>query len=92
MSDERSHFLKLPRAVQAAAERLAHADGVSLDQFLETAVAEKVGSLDTVDRFLRQRAAGYEPANLHDVLSAVPDTDPIEEDERWPLSGEHRKW
>lgn len=92
MSDERSHFLKLPRAVQAAAERLAHADDVSLDQFLATAVAEQVGSLNTVDRFLRQRAAEYEQANLHNVLSTVPDTDPIEEDEPRLLSGEHRKW
>ena len=36
--------LKLPESVKAAAARLAKADGVSLNQFIAVAVAEKVGS------------------------------------------------
>jgi predicted HicB family RNase H-like nuclease len=38
--------LKLPVSVKAAAARLAKADGVSLNQFIAVAVAEKVGVLE----------------------------------------------
>lgn len=82
MSDEYSYSLKLPRSVKATAERLARADSVSLDQFIAAAVAEKIGTLDTVDRLLKRRAAGHEPADLHAVLVTVPDADPVNEDER----------
>ena len=82
MSNKASYPLKLPRSVKSAAERLARADGVSLNQFIAAAVAEKIGTLDTVDRFLERRAAGHAPADLHAILDAVPDADPIEGDER----------
>ena len=82
MSNKASYPLKLPRSVKSAAERLARADGVSLNQFIAAAVAEKVGTLDTVDRFLERRAAGHEPADLHAILDAVPNADPIEGGER----------
>ena len=35
--------LKLPRSIKAAAERLAREDGVSLNQWIAAAVAEKIG-------------------------------------------------
>lgn len=35
--------LKMPRSIKAAAARLAKEVGVSLDQFIAVAVAEKVG-------------------------------------------------
>ena len=50
--------LKLPRSIKAAAERLAREDGVSLNQWIAAAVAEKVGSVETAAAFLRQRAGG----------------------------------
>ena len=82
MSNKSSYPLKLPRSVKSAAERLARADGVSLNQFIAAAVAEKVGTLDTVDRFLERRSEGHEPADLHAILDAVPDADPVEGDGR----------
>jgi hypothetical protein len=48
--------LKLPASVKAAAARLAKADGVSLNQFIAVAVAEKVGVLETAEEFLNRRA------------------------------------
>ena len=48
--------LKLPRSIKAAAERLAREDGVSLNQWIAAAVAEKVGSVEAAALFLRQRA------------------------------------
>ena len=80
MNNKSSCPPKPSRSVRSVAERLARADGVSLDQFVVAAVAEKVGTLDTVDRFLEQRAAGYAPADLHTILNVVPDTDPTERD------------
>lgn len=56
--------LKLPASVKAAAARLAKADGVSLNQFIAVAVAEKVGVLETADEFLRQRAGKAAPRDL----------------------------
>jgi hypothetical protein len=48
--------LKLPASVKKAAAELAAHDGVSLNQFIAAAVAEKVGSLRAANDFLRERA------------------------------------
>jgi len=78
MSNKSSYPLKLPRSLRSAAERLARADGVSLNQFIAATIIEKVGTLNTTERFLEQRAVGYAPTDLHAILNVVPDTDPIE--------------
>jgi len=69
---------KPSRSVRSVAERLARADGVSLDQFIAATIIEKVGTLNTTERFLELRAVGYAPTDLHAILNVVPDTDPIE--------------
>ena len=48
--------LKLPASVKSAAARLAKTDGVSLNQFIAAAVAEKVGVMETARDFLQRRA------------------------------------
>ena len=60
--------LKLPASVKAAAARLAKADGVSLNQFIAVAVAEKIGVLETVQEFLNRRAGR---ATRRDLLKFV---------------------
>ncbi len=77
-----SYPLKLPHSVKAAAERLAKEDGVSLNQFIATAVAEKIGTLNTVDLFLAQRSGKHVPADLIPFLNNAPDVDPAAGDER----------
>ena len=77
-----SYPLKLPHSVKAAAERLAKEDGVSLNQFIATAVAEKIGTLNTVDLFLVQRSDKQVPADLIPFLNNAPDVDPVAGDER----------
>jgi hypothetical protein len=74
--------LKMPRSVKAAAARLAKVDGVSLNQFIAAAVAEKVGTLETAGEFLRRRAAGAKPEGLLRFLNAAPDIPPPPEDAR----------
>ncbi len=51
-----SYALRLPRSVKAEAERLAAADGTSLNQLVVTAVAEKVAALRTASFFAERRA------------------------------------
>lgn len=72
--------LKMPNSVKAAAARLAKADGVSLNQFIAVAVAEKVGALGTADEFLRRRAAKARPADLRRYLRRAPSVAPASED------------
>lgn len=72
--------LKMPNSVKAAAARLAKADGVSLNQFIAVAVAEKVGAMETAAEFLRRRAAKARPANLRRYLRRAPNVAPATED------------
>ena len=47
--------LRLPLSIKAEAEKLAAADGTSLNQFVATAVAEKVATLRTATYFAERR-------------------------------------
>lgn len=75
-----SYPLKMPNSVKAAAARLAKADGVSLNQFIATAVAEKVGAIETATEFLRRRAANAKPADLMRYLRGAPAKPPSRDD------------
>ena len=77
-----SYPLKMPLSVKTAAARLAKADGVSLNQFIAAAVAEKVGAIETADEFLRLRAAKSKPADLMRFLRSAPNAKPTDNDKR----------
>ncbi len=47
--------LRLPVSIKAEAEKLAAAEGTSLNQFVATAVAEKVAALRTASYFAERR-------------------------------------
>jgi len=74
--------LKLPASVKAAATRLAKADGVSLNQFISVAVAEKVGVLETAQEFLRRRAGKAKPRDLLKFTRKAARETPSEADRR----------
>lgn len=73
--------LKLPASVKAAAARLAKEDGVSLNQWIATAVAQKVGAVETAAEFFRRRGEGAKPGDLRAILACVPDRQPDPGDE-----------
>jgi len=50
-----NYALRLQLSLKAEAERLAKAEGTTLNQFINVAVAEKVAALRTADYF-RERA------------------------------------
>ena len=72
--------LKLPSSVKKAAAELAATDGVSLNQFIAAAVAEKVGSLRTARDFLRTRAGSAKPKDMLKYLRRAPKVTPDTDD------------
>ena len=59
-----SYPLKLPASVKEAAARLAKEDGVSLNQWIAVAIAQKIGVVETAADFLKRRAGNAAPANM----------------------------
>jgi hypothetical protein len=62
-----NHALRLQASIKAEAERLAKAEGTTLNQFINVAVAEKIAALRTADYF-RERA---QRANLSAALALL---------------------
>jgi len=71
--------LRIPTDLHAQLRGAAHAAGISVNQFVLLAVAEKVATLQTVD-YLEQRAARGSREKLPAVLAKAPDVEPAEED------------
>lgn len=59
-----SYPLKLPASVKEAAARLAKEDGVSLNQWIAVAIAQKIGVVETASDFLKRRADQSSPADM----------------------------
>ena len=74
--------LKLPVSIKRAAERLARQDGVSLNQWIAAAVAQKVGVMETAADFFAARAKGGSGRDLLALLAAAPDKEPEPKDRR----------
>lgn len=72
--------LKLPNSVKNAAAELAKVDGVSLNQFIAAAVAEKVGTLQTARVFLQEKAGTAKPKDLLKYLRRAPKVTPVDND------------
>jgi hypothetical protein len=49
-----NYALRLQASLKAEAERLAKAEGTTLNQFINVAVAEKISALRTADFFLER--------------------------------------
>ena len=72
MTTKAAYALKLPHSVKNAAQRLAAVDGVSLNQFIAVAVAEKIGALESAEVFLKQRAGKAKPSAMKSILRRAP--------------------
>ena len=67
--------LNVPESLYKQVCKLAQQDGISLDQFIVTAVAEKVAALTTVE-YLQERAKRGGLEKFEAVLAKVPDVEP----------------
>jgi hypothetical protein len=74
-----NYALRLQPSLKSAAERLAAAEGTSLNQFINVAVAEKLSALETED-FFRNRAAAGDRATFLRFLDEAGDEPPADED------------
>lgn len=67
--------IQLPDSLYKSLQRLAEQDGVSLDQFVALAVAEKISAL-TTEGYLQERASRGDRAKYEAVLAKVADVEP----------------
>lgn len=71
--------VRLPNYLHREIKELAEQEGISMNQFIATAAAEKMSSLKTVD-YLKERAKRGSREKFERVLAKVPDVEPEEYD------------
>ncbi|GAA5534928.1 CopG family transcriptional regulator [Deinococcus aluminii] len=72
--------VRLPESLHAQLKQLARQEGVSINQLITLAVAEKVSALKTEDYF-RERAAHADREAFLAILDKAPDGPPLPGDE-----------
>ena len=71
--------LRLHDSLHQQVKVLAWQDGISINQFISSAVAEKVAVLVTEER-LKERTQAGSKSDFFKALSKVPATDPVDND------------
>jgi len=71
--------LRLPDSLHEQIRKLANVDGISINQFISTAAAEKLAALMTVD-YLEERAKRGTRQRFEAALKRLPDIEPAEDD------------
>ncbi len=72
--------LTLPNSIQRHLQEMADMEGVAIDQFVLSAVTEKISAL-TAEAYLRRRANRANPAAFLAILDKVPQRTPVADDE-----------
>lgn len=67
--------INLPDSLHKSLHDLAQRDGISVDQFIATAVAEKMSALMT-ETYLEERARRGSRERYETALAQVPDVEP----------------
>lgn len=67
--------LRLPTSLHQRVRHLSKSDHVSINQFIATAVAEKIAALET-ESYLQARAARGSRAKFEAALAQIPDAPP----------------
>lgn len=90
MTQVSTYPLRLPKSVKTAAEQAARDEGISLNQFVATAVAEKLSALNTA-RFFTERRERADLQALRTLLTRSAGTEPRLGDEL-QVTRPQRKW
>ena len=72
--------LTLPNSIQRHLQEMADLEGVPVNQFVMSAVVEKISAL-TAETYLRTRAGRADPAAFRAILDKVPQRPPQAGDE-----------
>lgn len=73
--------LRLPESIHRHIRDIAKKEGVSINQFISSAVSEKISALMTED-YLHERAQRAKEGDFKKILAKVPNRKPIIGDER----------
>lgn len=68
MGTHSNYALRIPTSLKQSVEQLAQQDGTSINQFIVTAVAEKLAAMKTADYFVERAKNGNVQAAL-DLLN-----------------------
>ena len=68
MTQNTTYPLRLPKSIKAEAERLAREEGISMNQFVSTAVPEKLAAMRTA-AFFNERRERANPQRLREILT-----------------------
>ncbi len=72
--------LRLPESIHRHIREIAKKEGVSINQFISSAVSEKISALMTED-YLEERAKRAKKRDFRKILAKVPNRAPILGDE-----------
>jgi hypothetical protein len=72
--------LRLPESIHRHIREIAKKEGVSINQFISSAVSEKISALLTED-YLKSRAKRAKKEDFRKILAKVPSRKPLPEDE-----------
>ena len=72
--------LRLPSSIHQHIREIAKIEGVSINQFVSSAVSEKISAIMTED-YLKSRAKGAKKSDLRKILDDVPKRKPVLGDE-----------
>jgi predicted transcriptional regulator len=67
--------VNLPESLHRKVEELARGEGISVEQFIASATAEKMAALVGIE-YLEERAARGSQEKFEEALSQVPDVEP----------------
>ena len=73
--------VQIPESLYRFARELADGEGISMNQFITLALAEKVSALAT-ESYLEQRAARGDRAKFEAAMARVADVEPPDERDR----------
>ncbi|MBI4756956.1 MAG: toxin-antitoxin system HicB family antitoxin [Betaproteobacteria bacterium] len=83
MSDLSTYPLRLPRSIRAGVERVSKREGVSINQFVSIAVAEKLAMLEA-ETYFAERKARADLSAFDRLMSREAGEAPREGDARAP--------
>ena len=72
--------LRLPESIHRHIREIAKQEGVSINQFISSAVTEKISAIMT-EEYILQRAERADLKNMKRILANAPDREPVPGDE-----------
>ena len=66
--------IRIPNSVHEAVKELAAEDNISINQFISSAIMEKITALETED-YLSKRAEKADKVAFRNILDKVPDVE-----------------